>query len=126
MLFGITVSSLHRLLHKILRFLHAFLVPKYVQWHSMNHWRSLIGTFPDWPTAVAIIDCTPFRINKPKGKVFILSFQISSSMTTLNIVGKLIYSLHINIVFLFRSYAKAFLSSGSSLLFFELVGCDRC
>ena len=67
LLFGISVSSLHRILHKILPYLHAYIVPKYIKWHSMNKWRSLVGTFPDWPTVVGIIDCTPFKISKPTG-----------------------------------------------------------
>ena len=29
----------------------------------------MVGKFPDWPLVVAIIDCTPFRISKPKGKI---------------------------------------------------------
>ena len=33
----------------------------------MPQWRNLSGTFPEWPTVVAILDCTPFRISKPKG-----------------------------------------------------------
>ena len=67
-LFGVNVSSLHRLLHKILPYLHEYLVGKYVKWHSMNSWRQLIGTFPEWPRVVGIIDCTPFRISRPSGK----------------------------------------------------------
>ena len=35
----------------------------------MDHWRRLAGVFPEWPTVVAILDCTPFRISKPKGKL---------------------------------------------------------
>ena len=33
----------------------------------MQEWRNLAGTYPEWPRVVAILDCTPFRISKPKG-----------------------------------------------------------
>ena len=65
--FGISASSVHRIIHKILPYLHAYLVPKYIMWPSMNHWRNLQGTFPEWPRVVGIVDCTPFRISRPKG-----------------------------------------------------------
>ena len=66
-LFNIPVSTVHRLLHKFVKLFHAYLVPKYIKWHSMNVWRYLAGIFPEWPTVVAVLDCTPFRISKPKG-----------------------------------------------------------
>ena len=49
MLFGIHVSSVHKIIHRFLRLLHVYLVPKYIRWHSMNTWRNLAGTFADWP-----------------------------------------------------------------------------
>ena len=64
-LFGIHVASVHKIIHKYLRILHSYLVPKYIRWHSMGHWRRLAGTYPEWPTVVALLDCTPFRISKP-------------------------------------------------------------
>ena len=67
MLFGISVGSVHNIIHKMLPYLHTYLVPKYVNWHSMVHWRRLAGHFPEWPSVVAILDCTPFRISLPKG-----------------------------------------------------------
>ena len=36
----------------------------------MNKWRSLAGTYPEWPRVVGIVDCTPFRISKPKGEYY--------------------------------------------------------
>ena len=66
--FGIPVSSVHKILHRVIKLLHDYLVPKYIVWHSMAHWRSLAGTFPEWPRVVGILDCTPFRISKPKGE----------------------------------------------------------
>ena len=33
----------------------------------MNTWRNIAGYFPTWPRVVAILDCTPFRISRPKG-----------------------------------------------------------
>ena len=68
-IFGLPVSSVHRIIHKTLRILHSFLIPKYIKWHNMQQWRSLAGKFPEWPRVVAILDCTPFRISKPKGAV---------------------------------------------------------
>ena len=55
-------------------FLHSWLVPKYIRWHSMAHWRRLAGTFPEWHNVVAILDCTPFRISKPKGYIYFIGF----------------------------------------------------
>ena len=65
--FGISVGLVHKIIHKFLPILHVYLVPKYVRWHSMNTWRQLAGTFPEWPRVVGILDGTPFRISKPKG-----------------------------------------------------------
>lgn len=42
----------------------------------MNGWRNLIGTFPEWPRVVAILDCTPFRISKPTGQCSITHYYI--------------------------------------------------
>ena len=68
MLFGVHVSSVHKIIHRFIKVLHAYLVPKYICWHSMNTWRRLSGTFADWPRVVAILDGTPFRISRPKGQ----------------------------------------------------------
>ena len=65
--FGISVSCIHKIIHRLLPILHNYVVPKYIRWHSMQHWRRLRGTFPEWPRVVAIIDGTPFRISRPKG-----------------------------------------------------------
>ena len=73
MLFGIHVSSVQKIIHRFLRLLHVYLVPKYICWHSMNTWRNLAGTFADWPRVVAILDGTPFRISKPKGRKYSLA-----------------------------------------------------
>ena len=67
--FGIGVSSVHRVIHKIIPLLHVSLVPTYIKWHTMNEWRNLVGSFPSWPRVVAILDCTPFRISKPMGNL---------------------------------------------------------
>ena len=75
--FGVSVPLVHKVIHKIIPYLHVYVVPKYIRWHSMAHWRRLAGYYPDWPNTVAILDCTPFRINKPKGnKIDILMSQI--------------------------------------------------
>ena len=65
--FRISVGCVHKVIHRIIPILHSYLVPKYIKWHSMNHWRRLRGTFPEWPRVVAIIDGTSFRISRPKG-----------------------------------------------------------
>ena len=67
--FGIPVSCTHRIIHKFLKYLHVYLVPKYIQWHPMQHWRNLAGTYPEWPQVVGILDCTPFRISRPNGEI---------------------------------------------------------
>ena len=66
-LFGINVSCVHKIIHEIIKYLHAYLVPKYIKWHSMADWRKLRGIFPECPRVVAMIDGTPFRISKPRG-----------------------------------------------------------
>ena len=68
--FAIPVSCVHKILHTFIKLLHVYLVPKYIKWHSMAHWRNLAGTYPEWPRVVAIVDCTPFRISKPTGYLF--------------------------------------------------------
>ena len=73
--FAIPVSSVHTILHRIMKYLHAYLVPRYIKWHTMAEWRNFIGFYPEWPRVVAIVDCTPFRISKPKGEYYTLSFQ---------------------------------------------------
>ena len=67
--FQVPVSSVHRILHRILPLLHVYLVPRYIKWHNFEHWRNLTGTFSYWPRVVAIVDGTPFRINRPKGLI---------------------------------------------------------
>ena len=67
--FGIPVSCVHKIIHRMIKYLHAFLVPKYIRWHSMRDWQKLQGFYPEWPRVVAILDCTPFRISKPKGQL---------------------------------------------------------
>ena len=67
--FELPVTSVHRILHKIIPILYAYLVPKYIKWHSMNYWRQLTGTFTYWPRVVAVVDGTPFRISKPTGLI---------------------------------------------------------
>ena len=70
--FGIPVSCVHKIIHKIFLILYSFLVPKYIKWHNMNTWRKFAGFFPEWPRVVAILDRTPFRISKPKGYYFMV------------------------------------------------------
>ena len=65
--FGVPVSCIHRIIHKSVKILHAYVVPRYIRWHTMPEWRNLAGTFPEWPKVVAILDGTPFGISKPKG-----------------------------------------------------------
>ena len=65
--FGITVSSTHCIIHKCLELLHAYMVPRYIRWHSMQYWRNLAGLYPEWPRVVAILDGAPFRISRPEG-----------------------------------------------------------
>ena len=65
--FGVSVSTIHEIIHKMLPYFHEYLVDRYIKWHTMNKWRRLVGTFPDWPNCVAILDGTCFRISKPSG-----------------------------------------------------------
>ena len=69
LIFGIDASSVHRIIHEYIRLLHVYLVPKYIRWHSMDYWRNLAGFYKEWPRVVALLDCTPFRISKPKGSM---------------------------------------------------------
>ena len=65
--FGIPVTSVHRIIHKILPIFHVTLVKKYVKWPSHAEWHALAGGIPEWPHVVAILDGTPFRISRPAG-----------------------------------------------------------
>ena len=67
--FGIGLTSVHRIIHRIVPILHTYVVNRYIKWHDMNYWRSLAGVLPTWPRVVAILDCTPFRISKPAGNL---------------------------------------------------------
>ena len=62
--FGIPVSCVHQIIHRLIKILHHYLVPKFIRWHSMGHWRRLRRTYPEWPR---VVDCTPFRISRPTG-----------------------------------------------------------
>ena len=96
--FGIGVSSVHRVLHQMLPLLHSLLVRKHIVWHDMNTWRNLSGYFPTWPRVVAILDCTPFRISKPKGNLQRLFWRRDRKCFFLNwlviidVTGKVVYS----------------------------------
>ena len=78
--FGISIPCVHKTIHRILPILHSYVVPRYIKWHSMHHWRRLSGTFQDWPRVVAIIDGTPFRISRPKGTETVLKCFISTEL----------------------------------------------
>ena len=65
--FGIPVSCVHHIIHKILKIMHVYLVPKYIKWHNGQQWQSLAGYIGNWPRVVAIVDGTPFRISRPRG-----------------------------------------------------------
>ena len=67
--FGIPVSTVNRIIHRMIPLLHVFIVPKYIIWHNDRKWLSLAGEFPEWSRVVAIVDGTPFRISKPKGNI---------------------------------------------------------
>ena len=67
--FGIPVSTVDRIIHKMLPILHAYLVPKYIKWPSYNKWLSLVGTFPGYPNCVGVIDGTPHRLSKGRGSI---------------------------------------------------------
>ena len=75
--FGIPVTSVHRVIHKILPLIHVVTVPKYIVWHSQQHWQNLSGVIPAWPNVVAILDGTPFRISRPAGNYFVIQFELS-------------------------------------------------
>ena len=68
--FGIPLTSVHRIIHRIIPIMHTYVVHRYIRWHDMNYWRSfgwlffLLGQ-----KVVAILDCTPFRISKPAGNL---------------------------------------------------------
>ena len=66
-IFAIPVTSVHRIIHRMLPMMHVVIVPEYIRWHSDAHWRSLAGYFPYFPRVVGIIDGTPFRISRPRG-----------------------------------------------------------
>ena len=76
----VSISNLcpctHRFITKWVILLHAYLVSKYITWHNHNHWLRLSGKYTQWLNVVAILDCTPFRICKPKSNEMTITFPI--------------------------------------------------
>ena len=66
--FGISVSCVHRIIHRIIPMMHVCVVRKFIKWPTHQEWQNLAGFYQQWPRVVGIIDGTPFRISKPKGK----------------------------------------------------------
>ena len=66
--FGISVASVHRIIHNIVPLMHVDLVKKFIKWPTANEWRSMARYYRHWPTVVGIIDGTPFCISKPMGE----------------------------------------------------------
>ena len=65
--FGVSISIVHRTIHRIIPLMHLKIVRKFVRWPSIREWNQLAGSNPQWPHVVAILDGTPFRISKPSG-----------------------------------------------------------
>ena len=65
--FGVSVSCVHRIIHKIIPIMHVCLVKKFIRWPSARQWNQMAGFYRRWPRVVAILDGTPFRISKPTG-----------------------------------------------------------
>ena len=65
--FGVSISTIHRDVEHILPILHTTLFPREVFMPNAAEMRAMRGGFPDFPNALAIMDGTPFRINRPKG-----------------------------------------------------------
>ena len=103
--FNIGVSTVHRILHQIIKYLHAHLVPKYIVWHTMRQWRDLAGIYPEWPRVVAILDCTPFRISKPTGKEIKVHLQCTKLTKTATADGCILLTLKLYFMkVLFKEY----------------------
>ena len=66
--FGVSVSCVHRVIHRIVPMMHATLVRKFIKWPTNQEWHNMSGFYSTWPRVVAIIDGTPFSISKPTGK----------------------------------------------------------
>ncbi len=65
--FGIGKSTVQRDLDHICPILHTTLFPREVNMPTAAEMRQMRGGFPDFPNALAILDGTPIRINRPKG-----------------------------------------------------------
>ena len=65
--FGVSKSTVQRDLDHIIPILHTTLFPREVTMPTPAEIRSMRGSFPDVPNAIAILDGTPFRISRPKG-----------------------------------------------------------
>ena len=68
--FGVSVSCVHRVIHRIVPMMHVCLVRKFIKWPSLQQWNNLSGFYPQWPRVVGIIDGTPFQISKPTGRTY--------------------------------------------------------
>ena len=65
--FGIPVSCVHKIIHKLIKYLHVYLVQKYIHWHTMNDWRLLRGYYPEWQSCCNSGLYTILHNQKPKG-----------------------------------------------------------
>ena len=53
--FSISVTSVHRIIHKILKLIHILCVQKYIKWPSINEWNRYAGSVDNWPAVVGFL-----------------------------------------------------------------------
>ena len=68
-MYGVSLSTIHNVLHQIIPILHAHLVPRFIRWPSNAAWNSMRGLVSGFDMAVGYVDGTPFRISRPTGAI---------------------------------------------------------
>lgn len=68
--FGVSAPTAAEHVHLILMIILLHYERRYISWHSLQRWNTLRGTLGnDFPDAVALLDATAIRINRPQGNI---------------------------------------------------------
>ena len=114
--FGIPITSVHRIIHKLLPIIHVVTVPKYIKWHSAREWNDLTGSIEEWPNVVGILDGTPFRISRPAGDSNTIDYGFDQVKTCTNHA----YPSNTLKIDIFREISKNILQERQALFFPKL------
>lgn len=83
-LFAVTNSTVHEDIATLIPILHYCLVSRWIRWHDPHSWHMLRGTLENFPSVVGLMDCTPIRINTPRGRLQRLYYRRDRSCHFIN------------------------------------------